>query len=316
MVFDLAQKKILITGAHGFLGKHLVRNLLGKRKIPKGNLFLPKREDIDLRNLENCKKAVKGQEIVFHLAANIGGIGYCKEKPGEIFYDNVVMGVQLMEAARLSGVQKFLAVSSASAYPKSIQVPLKEEDLWLGYPNEDSAAYGLAKRILHAQGEAYFKQYGFESIFLIPTNMYGPEDNFDPSRSNVVAALIKKFADAKEHNTSFVEIWGTGNATREFLYVEDAAEGLALAMERYEKPNPVNLGSGIETPIKILAELIAKLVRFDGEIRWDISKSDGALRRSLNVSKAKQEFGFEAKTLLQEGLAKTIAWYEKNNYMG
>ncbi|MBI1985032.1 MAG: NAD-dependent epimerase/dehydratase family protein [Candidatus Wildermuthbacteria bacterium] len=316
MAVDLAQKKILITGADGFLGKHVVRNLLEQRRVPRENLFLPRKKDLDLRILENCRKAVEGREIVFHLAANIGGIGHMKENPGEIFYDNVVMGVQLMEAARLAGVQKFLVVSSASAYPKSAQVPFKEEDLWAGYPDEVTAAYGLSKRMLLVQGLAYFEQYGFKSIFLIPTNMYGPENNFDPKRSGVLAALVKKFVDAKNNGTSFVEIWGTGTATREFLFVDDAAEGLALAAEQYEKPDPVNLGNGKETSIKALAQLIAKLCKFQGEIRWDASKPDGPPRRSLDISKAKQEFGFEAKTSLEEGLMKTIAWYEKNNHVG
>ncbi|MDO8577331.1 MAG: GDP-L-fucose synthase [Candidatus Wildermuthbacteria bacterium] len=316
MAFDLTQKKILVTGAHGFLGKYLVRNLLEKRNVPQANLFLPTKEELDLRVLENCKKAVAGREAVFHLAANIGGIGYLAENPGDVFYSNVVMGAQLMEASRLAGVQKFLAVSSASAYPESTRVPFKEEDLWLGYPDKSTAAYGLSKRVLAVQGQAYFQQYGFKSVFLISTNLYGPDDNFDPKRSNVVASLIKKFVEAKKDNAPFVEIWGTGKATREFLYAQDAAEALVLAMEHYEKPDPVNVGRGVETPIKELAELIAKLTAFKGEIRWDVSKPDGPLRRSLDVSKAKQEFGFEAKTSLQEGLEKTIAWYGKNNNMG
>ena len=310
-MINLAQKKILVTGAHGFLGKHLKRNLIEKRKVPRENLFLPKKEEFDLRKWENCQKAVSDQDIVFHLAANVGGIGFNKAKPGELFYDNAIMGIQLMEAARQTGVEKFITVGTTCAYPKFTPLPFKEEDIWLGYPEEVTASYGLAKKMLLVQAQAYALQYGFNSIFLMPTNLYGPEDNFDPNFSHVIPALVKNFVDAKKNNQSFVEVWGTGKATREFLYVKDAAEGLILAAERYDSPESINLGTGIETPIKDLVKLISNLSGFKGEIRWDASKPEGQPRRFLDVSKAKKEFGFEARTSLEQGLSETINWYLK-----
>lgn len=315
MAIDLSQKKILVTGAHGFLGKHLVENLLTKRKIPKENLFLPTRQELDLRQWENCKEAVEAVDIVFHLAADVGGIDYNREKPGQIFYNNIIMGVQLMEAARLAGVEKFITVGTACCYPYNAPVPTKEESLWQGYPEEITAPYGLAKLMLLVQGQAYFKQYGFKSIFIIPTNLYGPEDHFDSMHGHVIPALIKRFFDAKKVSAPFVEVWGTGKASREFLYVKDAAEALVLAAEKYEKLEPVNIGTGVETPIKELAELIKKLTGFQGEVRWNTAKPEGRLRRSLDVTRAKRELGFIAQTSLKEGLKATIDWYEKN-YMG
>ncbi len=253
---DLTKKKILITGAHGFLGKHGVRNLLQRRKVPKENLFLPTFEELDLRKWENCQTAVKGQEIVIHLAAKVGGIGLNREKPGELFYDNIIMGVQLMEAARRAGVEKFVAIGTICAYPKFTPVPFKEENLWSGYPEETNAPYCLAKKILLAQSQAYRRQYGFNSIYLLPVNMFGPEDNFDPKSSHVIAALIRKIYEAKRDGRNFIEAWGTGKATREFLFVEDGAEGIILAAEEYNKPEPVNLGSGMEISIKELVKLL------------------------------------------------------------
>lgn len=311
---DLTKKKILITGAQGFLGKHLVKNLLEKRKVPKENLFLPAVEELDLRKWENCQKAVVGQDIIIHLAAKVGGIGLNREKPGELFYDNLIMGIQLMEAARQAGVEKFVAIGTVCAYPKFTPVPFKEEDLWLGYPEETNAPYGLAKKMLLVQAQAYRQQYGFNSIFLLPVNMYGPEDNFDPRSSHVIAALIRKAYEAKRDGGNYIEVWGTGKATREFFYVEDGAEGIVLATEKYDEPEPVNLGSGMEISIKDLVKLICQLMDFKGEIRWDTSKPDGQPRRMLDTSRAKKEFGFVATTDFKTGLQKTINWWQTGGY--
>ncbi len=311
-MINLTQKKILITGAHGFLGKHLVKNLLEKRKVPKENLFLPTIQDLDLRKWEDCQKAVKGQEIVIHLAAKVGGIGLNQEKPGELFYDNIMMGVQLIEAARQAQVEKFTAIGTICAYPKFTPVPFKEENLWNGYPEETNAPYGLAKKMLLVQSQAYRKQYGFNSIFLLPVNMYGPGDNFDPKSSHVIAAIVRKVYEAKKEGKDYIEAWGTGKPTREFLYVEDGAEGIILATEKYDKSEPVNLGSGMEISIKDLIEMICRLMDFDGEIRWDTSKPDGQPRRRLDTSRAEKEFGFRAKTDFEEGLKNTINWYIKS----
>ena len=311
-MIDLSKKKILVTGAHGFVGRHLVKNLLEKRRVPKENLFLPTFKDLDLRRWEDCQKAVKGQHIVIHLAAKVGGIGFNLEKPGELFYDNLMMGTNLMEAARQAGVEKFVAVMTVCAYPKFTPVPFKEDDLWNGYPEETNAPYGLAKKMMLVQAQAYRKQYGFNAISLLPVNMYGPEDTFDPSRSHVISALIKKFYDAKKEGKQHIDIWGTGKASREFLYVEDGAEGILLATEKYDKEDPVNIGVGKEMTIRELVDTIAKLTDFKGEIKWDASKPDGQPRRMLDMTRAKQEFGFEAKTDFTEGLKNTITWYEKN----
>lgn len=308
-MIDLTKKKILITGADGFLGKHLVRNLTEKRGAPRENLFLPGFRDLDLRKWESCQEAVKGQEIVIHLAAQVGGIGFNQEKPGELFYNNAVMGIQLMEAARLAKVEKFVAIGTICAYPKFTPVPFEEANLWNGYPEETNAPYGLAKKMLLVQTQAYKQQYGFNAIYLLPVNMYGPGDTFDPQRSHVIAALIKKIADAQKKKRNFIEVWGTGQITREFLYVEDGVEGILLATEKYEKPEPVNLGSGQEMSIRDLVQQLCRLMDFCGEIRWDTSKPDGQPRRCLDTSKAFQEFGFQAQTSFEQGLKKTIHWY-------
>lgn len=300
------EKNILVTGGAGFLGSYVVQKI--KEKKPK-RIVIPRSSEFDLREPEVCKKVVKGIDLVIHLAANVGGIGYNKDNPGELFYDNLVMGVHLMEEARKAGVKKFVGLGTICQYPKFTPLPFKEEDLWNGYPEETNAPYGLAKKMLLVQGQAYRKQYGFNVIHLMPVNLYGPGDNFDPSSSHVIPALIKKFVDAKEREDEFVVVWGTGEPTREFLYVEDAAEAIILATEKYNKPDPVNLGSAFEISIKDLAELIKKLVGFNGRMVWDKTKPDGQPRRKLDTSKAIKEFGFKSKTNFEEGLRKTIEWY-------
>lgn len=305
---ELGDKKIVITGGRGFLGTHVVEMLRG-RGVPEHHLHVPRSAEYDLRQWENCQAVVDGADIVIHIAAKVGGIGANKEHPGSFFYDNAVMGIQLMEAARQAGVKKFVTVGTICAYPKHTPVPFKEEDLWNGYPEETNAAYGLAKKMLLVQAQAYRQEYGFNGIYLLPVNLYGPGDNFDPASSHVIPALIRKIAQAKRQNAPFVEAWGTGSPTREFLYVQDAAEGIVLAAENYEKPEPVNLGSGREISIKELTEHIATLMEFKGEIRWDATKPDGQPRRTLDVARAEQEFGFKAKTDFTEGLRNTIDWY-------
>lgn len=308
---DLSKKKILVTGGHGFIGKYVVEKLR-KRGVGKENLFVPRAADYDLRQSENCKKVVRGIDIVIHLAANTAGIGYNREHPAEMFYDNMAMGVHLMHESWKSGVEKFVAIGTICAYPKYTPVPFKEEDLWIGYPEETNAPYGLAKKMLLVQAQAYREEYGFNAIYLLPVNMYGPGDNFNPDSSHVIAALIKKFLEAKMHNKNQVVVWGTGKATREFLYAEDAAEGIVLATERYNKPDPVNIGAGFEVSIRELTHKIADLTGFKGKIVWDSTKPDGQPRRLLDTVKAKEEFGFEATTSFDEGLRKEKEWYEQN----
>ena len=310
---QLKDQKILVTGGHGFLGTHLVKNLLEKRGVPEDNVYAPKREDLDLRVWENCQKAVKGRDLVLHLAAVAGGIGLNKAKPGELFYNNLMMGTQLMETSRQEGVKKFLGLATICAYPKFTPVPFKEENLWDGYPEETNAPYGLAKKMLLVQAQAYRQQYGFNATTLFPINMYGPSDNFDPETSHVVPALIRKVAAAKKENKDFIEVWGTGKPTRGFLYVEDSAEGILLAAEKYDKGDPVNLGSGMEISIKELVETICRLMDFKGELRWDATRPDGQPRRALDITRAKEEFGFLATTSFEEGLKKTIDWYLANS---
>jgi GDP-L-fucose synthase len=306
----LKNKKIIVTGGNGFLGKHLVKKLV-ERGVSKENIFVPRFQDYDLRKENEIKRMFSDfkADIVIHLAAKVGGIGFNREKPGELFYDNIMMGVQLMEHARLNNVEKFVAIGTICAYPKFTPVPFKEENLWDGYPEETNAPYGLAKKMLLVQAQAYRQQYNFNSIFLLPVNLYGPGDNFNPESSHVIPALIKKCVDAKEKIT----VWGTGKASREFIYVEDAAEAIVLATEKYNKPEPVNIGAGFEITIKDLVSKIVELTGFKGEIEWDSSKPDGQPRRMLDVSRAKKEFGFTAKTTFDEGLKKTIKWYNNEN---
>ena len=309
---DLKNKKILVTGGSGFLGSHVVEKLV-ERGVRKEDIIIPRSKDYDLRNYEDCKRALEGANVVIHLAANVGGIGYNQENPGKLFYDNIIMGAKMMDAAYRAGVEKFVMLGTVCAYPKFAPIPFKESDLWNGYPEETNAPYGLAKKAMLIGSQAYRAQYGFDIVFLLPVNLYGPGDTFDPNRSHVISALIKKFYDAKIGDKPYVEAWGTGRATREFLYVEDGAEGIVLAAEKYEKPDPVNLGSGMEISIKELSELIAKLMDYKGEIRWDYSKPDGQPMRMLDTSRAEKEFGFKAKTNFEEGLKKTIDWYIAKN---
>jgi len=304
-----ADKKILVTGGAGFLGSFIVEKLTKKRGVNPRNILVPRSKDVDLRKWKSCVKAVKGIDIVIHLAAKVGGIGFNKKYPATLFYDNAIMGVQLMEAARLEGVQKIVAIGTVCAYPKYTPVPFREEDLWNGYPEETNAPYGIAKKILLVQAQAYREQYCFNAIYLLPVNLYGPRDNFDPESSHVIPALIKKMVDAQLEGRDEVVVWGTGKASREFLYVEDGAEGILLASEKYNKPDPVNLGTGKEITIKELVDLIAELTGYKGKIVWDTSKPDGQPRRHLETSRAKKEFGFEAKTDLTGGLKRTIKWY-------
>ena len=303
-------KKILVTGGAGFLGSFLVEKLKEKG-VNEVNIKIPRSKEVDLRHWENCLEALKNIDIVIHLAARVGGIGFNRNYPATLFYDNAIMGIQLMEAARQENVEKFVAIGTVCAYPKFTPVPFKEEDLWNGYPEETNAPYGLAKKMLLVQSQAYRQQYGFNSIFILPVNLYGPRDNFDLENSHVIPALIRKFTEAVENNKKEVEVWGTGKASREFLYVEDAAEGILLATERYNKPEPVNIGAGFEIKIKDLVDLIAELTGFNGRIVWDTTKPDGQPRRCLDVSKAKKEFGFEAKTDFRDGLRKTIDWHKE-----
>lgn len=304
-------RRIIVTGGAGFLGTHLVKKL---KQSGCKNIFIPKIEDYDLVKMEDVKRMYKDSkpDMVIHLAAVVGGIGANRENPGKFFYDNLMMGVQLMEAARQNGIKKFVALGTICCYPKFTSVPFKEEDLWNGYPEETNAPYGLAKKMLLVQSQAYRQQYGFNSVFLMPVNLYGPGDNFNPQSSHVIPALIKKCFDAVKENKDEIVVWGTGKATREFLYVEDCAEGIILATEKYNKPDPVNLGAGFEISIKYLVELIAKLTDFKGKIVWDSTKPDGQSRRCLDTTKAEKEFGFKNKTSFENGLKKTIEWYKRN----
>lgn len=306
-----SEKNVLVTGGAGFLGSYVVKLL---KDSGCKNIFVPLLKDYDLRQAEAVKRVYRDSsaDIIIHLAAKVGGIGLNKDKPGELFYDNLVMGVQLMEEARSSGIKKFVALGTICCYPKFTRVPFREEDLWSGYPEETNAPYGLAKKMLLVQSQAYRKQYGFNSIFLMPVNLYGPGDNFNPETSHVIPALIKKCVDAVEKNESQITVWGTGRPSREFFYVEDCAKAIILAAERYNESEPVNIGAGFEIRIKELACLIAKLVGFKGRIIWDKGKPDGQPRRSLDTSKAKEYFGFKAQTDFKTGLNKTVDWYIQN----
>jgi GDP-L-fucose synthase len=301
-------QRVVVTGGAGFLGSAVVRAL--EARSPAA-IFVPRSRDYDLRRVEAARALLADHrpDVIIHMAAVVGGIGANRARPAEFFYDNLMMGVQLFHEAYQSGVKKFVTIGTVCAYPKFTPIPFHEESLWDGYPEETNAPYGLAKKMMLVQGQAYRQQYGFESIYLLPTNLYGPGDNFDLETSHVIPALIRKCLEARDRGDRQMVAWGTGSPTREFLYVDDAAEGILLAAERYNKPDPVNLGSGMEIRIKELTELIAELVGFRGEIIWDSSKPDGQPRRALDTSRAEQEFGFKASTQFREGLSRTVSWY-------
>lgn len=303
-------RRVTVTGGAGFMGSRVVERL----RAAGADVFVPRSKDYNLVDGAAVKRLFKDArpEIVIHAAAVVGGIGANRDNPGRFFYENLMMGAQSLEESRLSGVKKFVAIGTICAYPKYTPVPFKEEDLWTGYPEETNAPYGLAKKMLLVQSQAYRQQYNFNSIFLLPVNLYGPKDNFDPASSHVIPALIRKMVEAVRTNAPEVEIWGTGKATREFLYVDDCAEGILLAAERYEGTDPVNLGAGFEISIRDLAEKIATLCAFKGRLRWDSSKPDGQPRRCLDTSRATSAFGFKAKTGFDEGLAETIRWYRES----
>ena len=300
--------RFLVTGGNGFLGQSVLEGL---RQRGAAHVLAPRSRECDLRRESEIVRFLDRHrpEVLLHLAAVVGGIGANRANPGMYFYENLIMGVQLMEQARQFAVRKFVAVGTVCAYPKFAKVPFREDEIWDGYPEETNAPYGLAKKMLLVQAQAYRQQYGFGAIYLLPVNLYGPRDNFDPESSHVIPALIRKCLEARRDGAPFLEVWGTGSASREFLYVDDCAEGILLATERYDKPDAVNLGSGQEISIKDLVLTIARLTRFTGEIRWDPAKPDGQPRRCLDVSRARAEFGFEAKMPFEEGLRRTIAWY-------
>jgi GDP-L-fucose synthase len=306
-----SDRRVMVTGGAGFLGRHVVAKLeaAGARDI-----IIPRSAAVDLRDASAIRRILADTQpdIIIHLAAVVGGIGANRAHPGAFFYDNAIMGLQLIEQARLSGIAKFVTIGTVCSYPKFTPVPFREDDLWNGYPEETNAPYGLAKKMLLVQGQAYRQQYGFNSIHLIPVNLYGPGDNFDPASSHVIPALIKKCLDAREANAPSIEVWGTGAASREFIYVEDAAAGIVLAAAHYNGAAPVNLGTGNEITIRDLVALIARLTGYQGEIVWDASKPDGQPRRALDTSRAREAFGFTASTSFEDGLRETIAWYEQH----
>jgi GDP-L-fucose synthase len=303
-----SETRVLVTGGAGFLGSCVVTHL---QKKGCRSIYSPRSKDYDLVDNEAVKRLYRDADpnVVIHLAAVVGGIGANRENPGSFFYDNLMMGVQMIEQGRRYGIDKFVAIGTICAYPKFTPVPFKEENLWDGYPEETNAPYGLAKKMLLVQAQAYKQQYGFNAVYLLPVNLYGPKDNFDPSSSHVIPALIKKCVDAVQNKEKHIEVWGTGTATREFLYVEDAAEGIVLATEHYNHSEPVNLGAGFEISIRDLVSLIVEMTGFKGKVLWDETKPDGQPRRMLDTTRAEKYFGFKAKTSLEEGLRKTIAWY-------
>lgn len=304
-----AGRRVMVTGGGGFLGSAVVRRL---QQAGATEIFVPRSRDYDLRTRDDIDRALADgrPDLLIHLAAVVGGIGANRENPGRFFYENAIMGIELMERARVTGIAKFVQIGTVCSYPKFTPVPFREDDLWNGYPEETNAPYGLAKKMLLVQGQAYRQQYGFDVIHMIPVNLYGPGDNFDPSSSHVIPALIKKCVDARNAGEDHIEVWGTGSASREFLFVDDAADGIVLGAEHYDGAEPVNLGVGREITIRELVELIARLTRFTGEIRWDPSKPDGQPRRALDTSRAREQFGFVATTGFEDGLRRTIDWYE------
>src|ERR1700730_13915770 len=309
---DFPYQKVVVTGGAGFLGKFVLEKL---KRFPKVEVFVPRSHDYNLIEGDDVKRLLSDTrpDLVIHLAAVVGGIGYNQQNPGRFFYDNLMMGVQLIEQSRLQGVKKFVATGTVCAYPKFTPVPFKEDDLWNGYPEETNAPYGLAKKMLLVQLQSYRSEYGFPGIYLVPVNLYGPRDNFDLESSHVIPALVRKCVEARDSRASKIVVWGTGQATREFLYVEDAAEAIVLGAEEYDKPEPVNLGSGEETSIRDLVTQVKDLVGFTGSIEWDDTQPDGQPRRRLDTTRAQNEFGWSARTPIREGLEKTMAWFVENH---
>jgi GDP-L-fucose synthase len=309
---EIKNKKILVTGGAGFLGKYVVSEL-GENGAVKENIIIPRSSENDLRNIDVCNSLLKDTDIVIHLAARVGGIGFNQKYPGALFYDNAIMGINVIEAARINNVEKIVLVGTVCSYPKFTPTPFKEESLWDGYPEETNAPYGVAKKVLLVQAQSYRAQYGMNIIYLIPVNLYGPGDHFDLEDSHVIPALIRKFVEAKKRNAKEVVVWGTGNVSREFLYVEDAARGIVSGILNYNKPEPVNLGTGEEIKIKDLVELIKDMVGYECKIVWDKSKPDGQPRRRLDTTKAFDKFNFRPDTSLEKGIYNTIQWYQNNN---
>ena len=303
---DLKNKKILVTGGNGFLGKNVVKNL---ENLGISDITIPSSSDYDLRNMNNCKKVVDGIDVVFHLAAHVGGIGLNREKPGELFFDNLMMGTQLLHESKMANVEKFIALGTVCSYPKFTQIPFSEDDIWNGYPEETNAPYGLAKKMLLVQSKAYREQYDFRSIVVIPTNLYGPGDNFDPSSSHVIPALILKIFHAKKNNLEQIEVWGDGSPTRDFLFVDDAAKGIVQAAEKYDEISPLNLGSSEEISIKKLVSLISDILDYNGKIVWNKSKPNGQPRRCVSYVRAKEKINFEPKVNFSDGMKQTIQWF-------
>ena len=306
---DWSGKKVLVTGGNGFLGSHVVNEL---KNLNAKDVFTPASKDYDLRNRTDCKKVLKDIDVVFHLASTSGGIMFFKERPAEAFYDNIMMGVNLIHEAKEAGIEKLIITGAVSSYPKLAPIPFNEKNIWDGYPDETNAPYGIAKRTLLVQSQAYRQQFDFNSIILFLTNLYGPKDHFDPASATVIPALINKISSAKKQNDKSISIWGDGTPTRDFLYVQDAVRGLMLAAEKYDEGLPINLGSDQETTINELVNLISKIIGFKGQIKWDKSKPNGQPRRKVSNKLAEEKLGFKSETTLEEGLQKTIEWFQKH----
>ena len=307
---NIENKRILVTGGNGFLGKSLIRKL---KEFNVKEIFSPSSNELDLRIKSNCQKVVKDIDVIFHLAGNSGGIGYMEKNPASIFYDNIMMGIQLLHEAKNSNVEKFITLGTVCSYPKFTSIPFSENEIWNGFPDESNAPYGISKKIMLVQSDAYLRQYGFNSISVKPTNLYGPEDDFIIETANVIPGIILKISNAVKTNSKEVVLWGDGSATRDFLFVDDAADGIILAAQKYDNVSPINLGSEYEISIKDLAIIISKIMKFSGEVTWDTTKGNGQPRRCVSNNKAEREIGFKPKTSLNEGLEKMIAWFESNN---